>query len=830
MSVRGWLMTATCGAALGIGPTPQTAGASADRGLHPGELLIELERLMRVGRVLYVAAHPDDENTRLLGYLANGRHLETSYLSMTRGGGGQNLIGPEQAELLGVIRTQELLAARRVDGAGQFFTRAIDFGYSKTPEETLKRWGREAVLSDIVWVIRSFRPDVIITRFSDSGGGHGHHTASAILAKEGFAAAADPNRFPRQLASGATVWQASRLLLNVPSWRRDRSELERFMSLDAGGYDARLGMSYGELAAISRSQHKSQGFGSSGRRGPQTEYFQHLAGSIPRSDPLDGLRLDWTRIRGGSAVFEHLRRARRNFDPIRPERSVPALLDAHGALGRLVERDPSDPRLRDKRLAVEQTIAGAIGLFARARAERPEAAPGDPVKVELELIVRRPIKVALTRIGWPDRVDRATRPLAPGTPLTVERTVHVGGGADDATRDPGGLRQTAVTPERPPTLRVELGFSIGGARFALDLPVVHTWSDPVLGERRRRFDIVPFATVTPVRPHVMFPRGVSRPVSVVVRSAKAGLKARVRLEGTAGWRVKPAVAAVALDAAGDETTVTFEVAPPRGARGRIEARPVVELADTQNGRTPARSDVRADLIDHPHIPVQRVLRDARMRFVPMDFEARRGPVGYVQGSGDSVPDSLRQVGLTVEELDDETLRSGAFARYRTIVLGIRAYNTRGVLPSAYEPLMAWVKQGGTLVVQYNTNNRWQRLNMPIGPFPLEIDRGRITDETAAMDLVDPQHPVLLRPNRLTPADFDGWVQERGLYFARSWDERYRPIFRTRDPGEPPQEGSVVVTRVGKGAFIYTGLSFFRQLPAGVPGAYRLFANLLAFGD
>lgn len=815
MSIRWWITGAMSVIVLG---GQAQAGAAVGEGAHPGQLLVKLERLMKVGRVLYVAAHPDDENTRLLGYLVNGRHLEAKYLSMTRGGGGQNLIGSEQADLLGVIRTQELLSARGLDGAGQLFTRAVDFGYSKTPEETLKKWGRDAVLSDVVLAIRTFRPDVIITRFSDQGGGHGHHTASAIVAKEAFTAAANPKRFTDQLSGGMTVWRTSRLLLNVPWWGRDRSELEQFLSLDAGDYDPRLGLSYGELAAISRSQHKSQGFGSSGRRGPQPEYFQHIAGSAPQTDPLDGLRFDWGRISGGAAVLKHLKVARQAFDPAQPERAVPGLLDAHRAIEGLVEANPSDPRLQDKLTSTAEAIAEALGLFARVRAERPEAAPGDQVKLELELILRRPSPVTLSRVTWPDHVDRRGSRLEPGAPVKLERTLRI-----DQNHRPSLLSHRAgIDPETPAALRVELGFAQGGQRFALSLPVVHTWSDPVHGERRRRFEVVPFATVTPVSPHVMFPGGAGKAVSVIVRSAQANLEAQVRLEGAPGWKIKPAVASVSLEGPGDETTVTFEVSPPRGARSRIAVRPVV----TRSGLT---SQIRADLIDYPHIPVQRVLREARMTFVPMDFKASRGPVGYIQGSGDSVPESLRQVGLTVEELDDEALRSGDFSRYRAIVLGVRAYNTRNILPSVYEPLMAWVKRGGTLVVQYNTNNRWRRLKMPIGPFPLEIDRGRVTDETAGMDFVDPKHPVLRRPNRLTRKDFDGWVQERGLYFAKTWDDRYRPIFRTQDPGEPVQEGSVVVTQVGKGAFVYTGLSFFRQLPAGVPGAYRLLANLLAFG-
>lgn len=799
--------------------------------MHTGAQQVAIERLLNTGRVLYVAAHPDDENTRLLGYLANAKHLQVAYLSMTRGGGGQNLIGSEQAALLGVIRTQELLAARRIDGAEQRFTRARDFGYSKTAEETFATWGHDAILADVVWVIRSFRPDVVITRFTESPPNHGHHTASAILAHEAFEAAADPKRFPEQLERGVQTWGAQRLLLNVPRWGRDDDDgLDAYLALDVGAYDPRLGQSYGELAAASRSMHKSQGFGSAGVRGPIWEYFEPIAGRRPDKDLFEGIDTSWRRIRGATKVRTSLERARRAYRSDRPEDALPGLLAAYAALDRLAAKQPV-PRVLDARDRTAEMIADAAGLYVRAVAERAEATPGSSVSVELEIVKRRPAKIALESIDWGDSPEPDKKVLETNAVQRLEKTLRIPADAAPSspywlTAPPGSGRYEAAPervgePEGPPARTVRILLSSGASRFALTRPVVHVSTDRVLGERERRFLILPPVTVTPLAAHAMLPNGQARTVRITARAAVDGVAARVALPVPKGWKVTPAAHEVRFEKAGAEQVLGFSVTAPKGAEPTL-VRPTATVA----GRA---SSIRYDLIDHNHIPVQAVLQVAELRLVPLQLRLPSVRVGYLPGSGDTVADDLRSVGLEVEEIDAESLRRGALERYGAIVIGVRAFNVRRDLAPAHDALMKWVAAGGTLVAQYNTSNRWTTLTDPVGPFPFQIDRERVTDENAPVTLVDPAHRLFSSPNVITAADFTGWVQERGLYFAKTWDERYRPLLEMNDAGEAPLRGALLVAKHGKGTFVYTGVSFFRQLPAGVPGAYRLLVNLVGLG-
>ncbi|MGD9765027.1 MAG: PIG-L family deacetylase [Candidatus Binatia bacterium] len=796
--------------------------------MHAGMLAHALDRLANTGRVLYIAAHPDDENTRLLTYLANHRHVAAAYLSMTRGGGGQNLIGSEQDELLDIIRTEELLAARRLDGAEQLFTRMRDFGYSKTPEETLAIWGHDEALADVVWVMRSFQPDVVIARFDERPPNHGHHTASAILAREAFAAAADPERFPEQLRDGVVPWRAQRLLLNVPTWREAPPPPADALALDVGIYDPRLGLGYGELAARSRSQHRSQGFGVAGERGPIIERFVTVAGAPPQADILEGVLLGWDRYgRAAAPLVAALDEARAALDRDHPERALPALLAAQRPLAAL----PADPRTRAARARLDALIAAAAGLFVRATAAQPAAVPGSAVPVAVEIAARGPLPLSLRRVTFPGIPPLAEAvALAANEKRSVSRDVPIPAAA--AVSVPYWLARPALpgrqdvadpqlvgAPAGPPPLAIGVDIGVAEGTVHLEVPVVYAWTDPVEGERTRTFLIVPPGTVTPARRAVMFPNGKSAPVALRVRAGRADLRGNVVLPLPTGWRAEPASVPVALASAGDETTVGFQVTPPADA-GAVVVAPALEI----DGK---RWSFREDRIDYAHIPMQVVLQPAALRLVPLALALPAGPIGYIAGSGDGVAEDLAHVGLPVDLLDDETIRSGDLQRFRAIVVGIRAYNTRAVLRSAHERLMAYVETGGTLVVQYNTNNRLAALETPIGPYPLTVGRERITDETAAMVPVDPGHAALHAPNRIGAADFDGWVQERGLYFAERWDDRYQPLFRAADPGEAPLLGGVLVADYGRGRYVYTGLAFFRQLPAGVPGAYRLLANLIA---
>jgi LmbE family N-acetylglucosaminyl deacetylase len=808
----------------------------AEEPMDAAKLAHALDRLAGTGRVLYVAAHPDDENTRLLAYLANGRHLTAAYLSMTRGGGGQNLIGSEQDELLDSIRTHELLAARALDGAEQRFTRMRDFGYSKTAAETLAVWGHDAALSDVVLAIRTFQPDVIVTRFDERPPNHGHHIASAILAKEAFTAAADPARFPEQLKAGVRAWQAKRIVYNVPHWRDVTREPlpPDVLSLDVGVYDPRLGLSYGELAARSRSQHKSQGFGIIGERGELIERFIHVAGAQAKNDLLEGVAGDWSRYGAAAEPFAGaVREARKHLHRDHPERSVPALLAAYAALAKL----PDEPRTRDARGALGEIIATASGLFVRATAERAAVAPGSQLPIKLEVVARGSLaaqqRVVLQRATLADGTALApATKLEPNRVLAVPGSVRVAVGApisvphwlasrfqpDTAQAD---ARELSVRnePLGPAPLSITVELQLGAERVTLTRSVVYSWNDRVHGERVRPVLVMPPATVTPARQAVLLPNGRAATVALRVRAGEGAVEGTVDLGLPAGWTATPATQAIKLARAGDETVVSFAVKGPRGAAA-IEIEPAITVGG-------GRFAFREDVIDHAHVPLQVVLHKSQLKLVPIKLSLPAGLVGYIAGPGDTVAADLAHVGVNVETIDDDALRSVELGKYAAIVLGVRAYNTRASLRGGHERLMRYVERGGVVVVQYNTSSPNAPLDIPIGPFPLKLGRGRVTDETAAVKAHGKAHPVLAQPNRIEAADWQGWVQERGLYFAESYDERYTAVLEMNDPEEPAQLGSLLVARHGQGRYVYTGLAFFRQLPAGVPGAYRLLVNLLS---
>ncbi|HYH95369.1 PIG-L family deacetylase [Hyalangium sp.] len=812
---------------LGVG---STAVAQPPKQPHAGEIASGLRRLGVVGSVLYVAAHPDDENTRLLAWLANGRGMRAGYLSLTRGDGGQNLIGTEQDELLGLIRTQELLAARRIDGAEQLFTRARDFGYSKTAEETLRIWGREEVLADVVLAIRRFQPDVIVSRFSTRPPNHGQHTASALLAEEAFAAAADPKRFPEQLGE-LKPWKADRLLQNVATWGLPpNADMSAYPKVDVGGFDPLLGRSWGEMSAESRSQHKSQGFGVPAERGPLLEYFQPLAGTRPISDPFEKLELTWKRWSGTEKLAQAIEEASRGFNPRAPHLSIPALLRVHEALSALPEDNPWKAlKLRE----TEALVSACAGLFLEARATETSAVPGGPVALNLVALNRSPASLRLVSVTLPggESVAAGTE-LAEHTPFKLSKTVTLP--AEAAISTPywlhkpvagAGLYEVADRaligrPEGDPALAVAFVYETGGKRFTVVRPVVYTWVDPVRGELYRAFEIVPAVTATLEREVIMFPNGAAQPVSVVLAAGKADAEGKVWLEVPQGWRVEPAEVPFQLGARGDERTVQFRLTPPKGATERGLLRVLVE----SGGRT---ESWRVRQVKHEHIPPQAVRQPSEAQLVPLALTTKVRRIGYIPGPGDRVAESLAAVGYEVTLLPEERLATEKLERFQAILVGVRAFNATPRLGLHRERLLQYVERGGRLIVQYNTNSRVGPLSALISPYPLEIGRDRVTDETAVMRPLSLAEPLMSAPNRLGPADFEGWVQERGLYFASKWDEKYRPVFAMSDPGEESLSGGLLVARHGKGSFAYTGIAFFRQLPAGVPGAYRLLANLLA---
>jgi LmbE family N-acetylglucosaminyl deacetylase len=828
--------------ARAAGPPPQPSAAQIALGLH---------RLGVAGSVLYVAAHPDDENTALLAYLANGAQVRTAYLSITRGDGGQNLIGSEQGPALGLIRTQELLAARRIDGAEQFFTRARDFGFSKNPEETLRLWGKDAVLADVVAVIRRFRPDVIITRFSpEPAETHGHHTASAILALEAFHAAADPKFHPEQLTGGVTPWQARRIVWNRSTFfLKPTDDVSHDAKLDVGGYNPLLGESYGEMAADSRSMHKSQGFGVARNRAPILEYFHLLASADPKETaakkPLggifEGIDTSLKRFAGTAKLRGLVDKAIARFEPAAPQKSLPILGEIDAALG---EISISDQAWADhERREVQDLIVACAGLFLDATAADYRAAPGTSIDVTATVVsrMRSPITIEQVNFPWGERVGKGMLSMGKGIGdgaadvLEVKRTLEVPPSLRpttpywlDTPPDAGlyhvAERDLVGDPEDPP-LTVQFVLTVAGRGLAITRPIGFKWTDPIMGERYRPFEVTPAVSVTPSTSVLLYAGVAPQVLEVRLVAGASSVSGVLRPEAPAGWAVEPGTAPFTLGAVGSDTTLAFRVHP---APGRAPAAGVLRLVADVGGAHLSKGVVR---IEHPHIPIQTYLVEAAVQLTPIDLQLGGTRIGYLPGPGDGVPAALRRVGYDVTLLGDEALAAGAMGlrRFDAVVVGVRAFNTSERLRAAHAALMAYVEEGGTLVVQYNTNNRLAPLTAPLGPWPFEIGQKRVTDETAPVTFAVPAHPALTVPNAIGARDFDGWIQERGLYFADKHDPRYEAPLSMNDPGEAPQMGSLLWARYGKGTFVYTGLAFFRQLPAGVPGAYRLFANLVAGG-
>ncbi|HEX9983733.1 MAG TPA: PIG-L family deacetylase [Thermoanaerobaculia bacterium] len=805
------------------------------------ELQLAMKKLTVVGSALYIAAHPDDENTAMLAYLANDRLLRTGYLSVTRGDGGQNLIGDEKGELLGVVRTNELLAARKIDRAEQFFTRAIDFGYTKTPEETMAFWGREAVLEDVVRVIREFQPDVIITRFPVTGeGGHGQHTASAMLAEEAFTVAGDPTRFVAQMRDHIQ-WRPTRLFWNRFSWRPvepNDPSVAKSLRVDLGTYNPLLGRAYTEIAAESRSEHKSQGFGSAERRGSIINYFDLRLGEPATKDLFEGINTTWSRYPGGEPVGKLLEQAYAEFDREAPAKSVPLLLQALDALDRLGAmpgwQPKASPWVEVKRRELLDVIRDCAGIAIDVSAADSYVVPGGELPVSVTVVNRSDVPFTLSMVASP----LASPGQAPGTrlennkPVKVDVKIKVPADAPVSqpywlTRPPASKGLYTVEepsmigrPTNPPSIPLTVSLDDGRMHTLIyTVPAVYRWTDPVAGEKIRPVEIVPEVVGNLGSGVYLFPDTKPRKVTLWIRGFTADAAVSARLLLPQGWSAEPVSTPVKLAGKGDETTVTFTVTPPAGeTAGQVAAQ--LDLASGKSIRLGITE------LDYAHIPAQRVFGDAAAKLVRADVKKRGSRIGYIMGSGDDVPNALRQIGYEVELLTDADLDRGDFSKYDAVVAGIRAYNTRKRLKLAHAKLMGYVENGGTMVVQYNTSGDDLAVPAP-GPFPFKISRDRVTVEEAPVKLIDPNHPLLTTPNKITAKDFEGWVQERGLYFTTDWDPRYTTVLASNDPNEPEKAGGELYARHGKGVFVYTSYAWWRQLPAGVPGAYRLLANMVS---
>ncbi len=797
------------------------------------DILQRLDKLSVLGSVLYVAAHPDDENTSVISYFANGKLTRTAYLSATRGDGGQNLIGPEIRESLGMIRTQELLAARRIDQGEQFFSRAVDFGYSKHPDETFDKWDREQVLSDFVRVYRKFRPDIVITRFNTQPGvTHGHHTASAILAGEAFKLSGDPVVFPEQLRE-LSPWQPSKIFWNTSWWfyRRTGQEFDTtgLKSVNVGAYSPVLGRSFTEISARSRSMHKSQGFGVSASRGNEYEYFVNVGDNPPGDEIFDGIDITWGRVEGSEKVAYFIQEARANFDPANPHMILEDLLSARKELIALKDQHWKKIKIQE----IDELIRAVTGTFIELVTNQESFAVGDSINIRGEVINRSPAAISLSSMDFniSDETILFNLKLTENQASEMEFDLKIPN--DFSISQPYWLTEEGTDglfkvndlsmigkPENDPAISARVTLKVGEQFIDYQVPVLFNATDPVEGEQYRPVHITPPVLVSTGQEVMIFGDNNQKVVNVQVTAGKKDVNGNLKLDLPPGWTSSPTAYDFSLKGKNDQASFDFWVKP-----SKKQGQYTIGVIATVNQEEYQRGIKR---IEYDHIPQQVLFPRTEIKASKIDLEIENQKIGYIMGAGDLIPQALEQIGYEVELIGEESVHLSSLSQYSAIILGVRAFNTLDWLAYKNQELFEYVKTGGNLIVQYNTTG--QLITEDVSPFIIEISRDRVTVEESEVRLLDPSDPVLNHPNKITTEDFEGWVQERGLYFPDSWSGELRPVLSMNDPGEPPLDGSLLVGKYGSGNYVYTSLSFFRELPAGVPGAYRLLVNLISIGN
>lgn len=801
------------------------------------EIYRELKTLKHLPKVLYLAAHPDDENTGLLSWLINDQNVETGYLSLTRGDGGQNLLGTEQGAALGLIRTHELLEARKLDGAQQFFTRAIDFGFSKNTTDTFKQWDENSITADVVWVIRTFRPDVIICRFPPTAAaGHGQHAASAVVAEKAFKLAGDKTAFPDQLKY-VNTWQPKRVLWNTFRFGSNNTTAENQLKVTVGQYDAQLGMGYGELAGLSRSLHKSQGAGTQSVAGIKTEYFSHVVGEPVKSTLFDGITKTWT-SQGNSDIDQSLDKIISDFNFNEPDHSLPALLALRKKVMALKDSDLKNDKIK----SLDNIILSCAGFMGEVVTNQAEAVAGDLYNFKLNLISRAENPVVLENVKWISQSENFNRKLSKDSLITIQHDIQIPN--DAALTEPYWLAKPAKDaatfsvpndtlvglPEAESPLNVLLNLKIGSEKFQVKLPLSFKKLDPVRGDVVEALRIVPALELKFTQPLYLVKENEDLHLSLnfKVNSNKQFNNGKVNLlyngEQLGGGDLK--------SINGKDVTIDYII--PKTKLAAIKSNQLqLDANFIADGITYNKKQV---LIQYPHLPSLQYFTPATVAVMKGDIKSKVKKVGYVQGAGDFIPEFLRIAGIQVDILKDEdfygsldesggNVSQNKLSQYDAIVLGVRANNTEKKLGRWMPFLWSYAKAGGNLVMQYNTNQD-TTVNQ-LGMYNFAIANKRVTEENAEVKFLNPNHKLLNFPNKIIAADFKGWVQERGAYFPDKWDAAYEPLFEMHDTGEEPLQGSTLYAQYGKGNFIYTPLAFFRQLPAGNVGAARLFLNFLS---
>ncbi|MDP5002156.1 MAG: PIG-L family deacetylase [Flavobacterium sp.] len=796
------------------------AFAQAPQKLSSVEIYEQVQKLNFLGKVLYVAAHPDDENTKLITYFSNYYHAQTAYLSLTRGDGGQNLIGTELREKLGAIRTQELLAARRIDGGEQFFTRANDFGFSKEPNETFAIWNKNEVMEDVIQVIETFRPDIIVNRFSHNTPGttHGHHTASAMLSIEAF---------------DLVKYKPKRIFFNTSWWfygsqeAFDAADKSKLLSINSNVFYPLKGKSNNEIAALSRSQHKCQGFGTLGSRGDETEYLELLKGNLPSNNNLfEGIDTSWNRVKDGTEIGKILNDVEKNFNFGNPAVHIPNLIKAYDLIQKL--EDTHWKEIKSKQII--KIIESCSGLFMEAIANTETTTKDSNFDLNIEVINRSQSNVKLVSVNVLHiKNETKNTVLKNNEKLNFQiKDVQIGDNADLSNlfwlkeKQTEGMYQVPnksirILPEISSNFPVIFTIEIEGKTIDIVKNICYKFNNPDDGETYVPFTVLPAVTSTIEPKVIIFNSTQPKEIIVEIKAHKSNVSGKLSLDIPSDWKVIPKEIPFEIGSKNEDKKFTFTLYPTKNEiTSKIAAK--VQIGNEIN-------DKELITIQYPHIPKQTILVNSESKIVKLDIEVKGKNIGYIMGAGDEVNTSLENLGFTVTTINPTEITDDYLKRFDAILLGIRAFNVVDELKYKNKILFNYVSNGGNLIVQYNTTNNL--VTKEIAPYELVLSRDRVTDENAKVTFLEKNHKVLNEPNKITEKDFTGWVQEQGLYYPNKWSNEFIPILASNDEGETSKTGALVIAKYGKGNYIYTGLSFFRELPQGVNGAYRLLANMIA---
>ncbi|MEI8111280.1 MAG: PIG-L family deacetylase [Chitinophagia bacterium] len=794
------------------------------------DIFQQMKKLNVLGSVLYIAAHPDDENNTFLPYLAKEKLYRTAYLSLTRGDGGQNLIGPEQGIELGLIRTQELLAARRQDGAEQYFSRAYEFGYSKSQTEALRIWDKEKILSDAVWIIRQYQPDIIINRFPpDARAGHGHHAASAVIGAEAFVAAADPKRFPEQFAYGVKPWQAKRIVWNSYNFggNMNTTSADQF-SFDISGFNPMLGKSYGEIGAEARSMHKSQGEGRPRRRGTSLEFFSPVAGDPPKTDLMDGVDITWSRIPGGTAIQEQVNQLIRQFNFEQPEASVPALVKLYTAMQSLPESNWKNKKMQE----VQQLVEACSAIFAEVTTQQEYAVQGESVTASFFFNKRKQVQATLKYIQLPTMDSSFSLALPYNQNIQFVKTISVP--ANQKISQPYWLEYPKLEgsfdvrdqrmigkAENDPAFPAKWVINIEGVDFTFQRAIQYKYVDPVKGELYQPLVVLPAAEVNFTKENLVSINGKKITAGVqLLQRGKNKLNPTIQFSGLKQFSLNGSTSLSGWD---ENARINASLNSPNPATNKT-----VEIS--LHPSTPEVYAGSTRIIAYDHIPTITYFAPAKTNLISLQVKTTGKKIGYIPGAGDKIPAALEQLGYEVVVLSEAEIQMPNLSQYDAIITGIRAYNIYEYLTNKNDILNRYIEAGGHLIIQYMKSNLVGLKRITAGPYPFQVNSGsRVTEENAAVTFLQPNHPLLNYPNVITQSDFEGWVQERSTYHAEQVDAHFVSILQMADTGEKPAAagGSLITAPYGKGNITYVSLVLFRQLPAGNPGAYRILANLLA---